>query len=130
MLQHGTEMTSMPQGYRGSASQTLLLPVECQACSSCSRAFILPQFMLLETCSQLFSSVSPAQCHLSFGLAPPFPMLCIVDADRRGRYNFATCSTEKAKPSEDSPMHWLHQRGNAGLVLAPSQGHHESLDHV
>ncbi len=43
-------------------SQTLLSPAECQACNSCSSAFILPQFMLLETCSQLFSSVSPAQC--------------------------------------------------------------------
>ena len=43
------------------ASMTLLSPAACQACSSCSRAFIFPQFMLLETCSQLFSSVSPAQ---------------------------------------------------------------------
>ena len=52
-----------PQAKEGegtAANKTLLSPAECQACSSCSRAFIFPQFMLLETCSQLFSSVSPA----------------------------------------------------------------------
>lgn len=58
----------MPGGHRGrgaAASKTLLSWPVCHACSSCSKAFILPQFMLLETCSQLFSRVSPApQSHL------------------------------------------------------------------